>query len=353
MIVNPEIRLRLARDHAEELRLDAARCGKWPCGLTEWRSFAGRMLRSRYDKENLMSATQDWTAHSGEGPARYQRLLVPAVFDPFARKLVAHSGVRPGMRVLDVACGTGAVSRVAARAAGPEGSVVAVDISAPMLAIAAGCGPEAGAARIDYLEGRAEAVPVEGHAFDVALCQQGLQFFVDRAAALVAMRRALVPAGRLAIATWTDLPSTTSFAALADALERYLGGAAGAQMRQPWSLSDRDELRELAKRAGFEQIEVSTHIGTARFPRRDFARELVLATPLATQFEAAGAEAQAAILADVTAAVSACDGRDGELRHPLTANVLTAVAPDRVARLRGSRVDFRPEAETQLLGGAR
>jgi SAM-dependent methyltransferase len=278
-----------------------------------------------------MSATQDWTAHAGEGPARYQRLLVPAAFDPFARKLVAHAGVRPGMRVLDVACGTGAVSRVAARAAGPDGLVVAVDISASMLAIAAACAPKAGEARIAYLEGRAESLPVEDDAFDLVLCQQGLQFFGDRAAGLAAMRRALVARGRLAIATWTGLSSTTSFAALANALERHLGADVGAQMRQPWSLSNGDELCKLAALAGFEQIKVTTDTGTARFPRHDFARELVLATPLANEFEAAAAEAQAAILADVTDAVSACDGRDGELRHPMTANVLTAVAPGRRA----------------------
>lgn len=305
---NPEIQLALARDRAEQLRLLAA---------------------PRHNQENLMSTTQDWTAHAGEGPARYQRLLVPAVFEPFARMLVAHAGVGPGMRILDMACGTGALSRVAARAAGPEGSVVAVDISAPMLAIAAAYADEPGAARIDYLEGAAEAPPVQEHAFDVVLCQQGLQFFVDRAAALAAMRRAVVAAGRVAIATWTDLSATTSFAALADALERHLGADAGVQMRQPWSLCDGEELRGLVARAGFEQIEVSTHAGTARFARRDFARELVLATPLANRFTAAKARTQAAILADVTEAVSACEGPDGDLRHPLSAHFLTAVAPGR------------------------
>lgn len=289
-----------------------------------------------------MSATQDWTALTSDGPARYQRLLVPAVFDPFAQRLVAHARVRQGMRVLDVACGTGAVSRVAARAVGPKGSVVAVDISAPMLAIAAACAPESGAAPIDYRQGPAEDPPVQKHAFDLVFCQQGLQFFVDRAAALAAMRRALVVGGRLAIATWTDLPAAISFAALADALERHLGAGAGAQMRQPWSLSDADELRHLAARSGFEQIQVSTHTGTARFPRHDFARERVLATPLANQFRDATAQAQAAVVADVTDAVSVCDGDDVELCHPLTANFLTAVAPDPVARARRVGIGARP-----------
>src|SRR5262249_6967805 len=90
-------------------------------------------------RRSLMSITQDWTAHAGEGPARYQRLLAPAVFEPFARKLVSHARVRPGMNILDLACGTGAVSRAAARATGPHGSILAVDISPTMLSVAATC----------------------------------------------------------------------------------------------------------------------------------------------------------------------------------------------------------------------
>jgi ubiquinone/menaquinone biosynthesis C-methylase UbiE len=371
-MINPDIQLGLARDRAEELRLSAAASAAsrrdpgepsrafagalrerfLRAAGTRWRSVAHRLLQPTHDKENLM-ATQDWTAHCGEGPARYQRLLVPAVFDPFARRLVAHARVTAGMRILDVACGTGAASRVAARAAGPTGSVVAVDISAPMLAIAVAHPPEAGAARIEYLEGRAEAPPVEQHAFDLVLCQQGLQFFADRTAALAAMRRALLPAGRLAIAAWTDLPTTTSFAALADALERHLGPDAGARKRQPWSLSNGDELRELAAGAGFEQIKLSTHIGTARFPRRDLARELVLATPLASEFAAAAAQTQQAILADVTDALSACEGRDGELCHPITANFLTAVAPNRVGHGRSDEDDALTQNQSQLVESAR
>ena len=113
------------------------------------------------------------------------------------------------------------------------------------------------------------------------------------------------------------------------------------------------ELREFAAEAGFRQIEGSTHTGTARFPRQDFARELVLATPLAKRFAAATAHAREAILADVTDAVSACEGDAHELRHPLTTNVLTAVAPDPIARPHANRIDSRPQARPQLLGGAR
>ena len=117
------------------------------------------------------------------------------------------------------------------------------------------------------------------------LCQQGLQFFADRHAALRAMSAAAVAGGRLALATWTEPEETIACAALADALELYVGPDAGARMRQPWALEDPSTLAGILERAGLDQIEVSQHTRTARFAwRDDFARRLVLATPLAWTF---------------------------------------------------------------------
>jgi SAM-dependent methyltransferase len=91
--------------------------------------------------------------------------------------------------VLDVACGTGAVSRAAARGAGASGSVTGVDVGEPTLAIARSRPAEQGAAPIAYRQSEAGSLPLADDAFDVALCQQGLQFFPDRLKALAEMRR--------------------------------------------------------------------------------------------------------------------------------------------------------------------
>jgi SAM-dependent methyltransferase len=72
-------------------------------------------------------ASMDWSTQSGSAPATYQEFLVPAMFAPFTKRLVEHGYVRPGSRVLDVACGTGVVSRAAAILAGGGGSVAGVD----------------------------------------------------------------------------------------------------------------------------------------------------------------------------------------------------------------------------------
>src|SRR4051812_8686734 len=97
--------------------------------------------------------TMDWSAQGGSGPENYQRFLVPAMFDPFAATFVVKAGIETGSRVLDIACGTGAASRAAARRAGPDGSVTGVDLGEPTLAVARSFDPEPGAAPIRFLQG--------------------------------------------------------------------------------------------------------------------------------------------------------------------------------------------------------
>lgn len=135
-------------------------------------------------------------------PQAYERLLAPAVFEPWAQILVARAGVQAGARVLDVASGTGVVARRAAGAAGPDGHVLATDLSEAMLAHAAEVGAPPGSATIERVLAAADALPAPGGAFDVVFCQQGLQFFADRPAAVAEMRRVLRPGGVAGVAVW-------------------------------------------------------------------------------------------------------------------------------------------------------
>ena len=106
------------------------------------------------------------------------------------------------MRVLDVATGSGPVARCAARRVGPTGHVVATDIAAAMLDVARRP-PVAGGAPILYVQSPAAPLRADSGAFDLVTCQQSLQFFPDRLAALREMKRALRPGGQLAVAVWT------------------------------------------------------------------------------------------------------------------------------------------------------
>src|SRR5687767_12566054 len=110
-------------------------------------------------------------------PEMYERLLVGPLFRPFAELTVERAQLRAGDRVLDVACGTGIVARLAKNRVGDGGTVVGVDLSPPMIAVARSIEPS-----VEWREGDACALPVrDPERFDVVMCQQGLQFFPDKA----------------------------------------------------------------------------------------------------------------------------------------------------------------------------
>lgn len=146
-------------------------------------------------------AEQGGVFQSGSVPDNYRLRLEPVIFGPWADRLAAAVGVRAGDRVLDVAAGTGVVARVAARLAGPTGSVVASDISPAMLAYTH-VGADPGGAPIETVECSATALTVDDGAFDVVVCQQGFPFIPDRAAAAREFKRALRPGGRAGASVW-------------------------------------------------------------------------------------------------------------------------------------------------------
>ena len=106
--------------------------------------------------------------------AVYERALVPSLFKPFAEVLLERSGLAMGESVLDVACGTGVVTRLAAEAVGPTGAVVGLDVNPGMLAVARNETPSD--VTIEWCEATAESVPLDDDSFDAVLCQMSLQF---------------------------------------------------------------------------------------------------------------------------------------------------------------------------------
>lgn len=126
----------------------------------------------------------------------FERLLVPPVFGPWSRALVDLARPRAGERVIDIACGTGVAARTAMGLVGAQGAVCALDIDAGMIAHAGTLEEDAA---IDWRRADVMDLPFADDAFDVALCNQGLQFFPDRIAALREIRRVLRSGARLAL----------------------------------------------------------------------------------------------------------------------------------------------------------
>jgi ubiquinone/menaquinone biosynthesis C-methylase UbiE len=217
----------------------------------------------------------------GQGPQSYERYLVPVIFTPCAEQLLDLAAVRPGERVLDVACGTGIVARGAATKVGAGGSVVGTDLNEGMLEVATAVTADAPVG-IQWHAADAAALPLPDGAFDLVCCQQGLQFFTDRPQALRELHRVLAPGGRLALGVWRAIDHHPVFAAFVEALERHAGPETAALMRRPFSGPDRDGLRKLLADAGFGGTLVRIGGFLARFASpAEFLRQQVASSPLA------------------------------------------------------------------------
>jgi SAM-dependent methyltransferase len=269
-----------------------------------------------------MSEPSGWyqAGLSASAPELYERCLVPAIFGPWAEDLVVAAAPRPGERVLDVACGTGVVAQAAARRVGATGTVVGLDLNRERLAVASAL-PAGEGAVIAWRQGDAAALPFPERSFDVVVCQQGLQFFPDRATALGEMRRVLVPGGRLALSVWLPIARSPGFAILAAALDRHISPRL---LDGPFSLGDAAELRTLLIGAGFRDVTVSMATRLARFPSAAaFVEGYLAASFLAGLVAQVDARARAAFVADACAGLEPYEDAAG-LAFPMESHLATA-----------------------------
>ncbi len=179
----------------------------------------------------------------------FERFLVPPIFGPWSAALVDLAAPRPGERVLDIACGTGVAARYAAGLVGAEGRVAGIDINAGMIAHARTL-DAAGA--IEWCEGSVIEMPWGDGEFDVAVCNQGLQFFPDRAASIAEIHRVLKAGGRLAANVYGEPEGCPGHHAVIRALQTR--GVDASAILRPYSFSDADELRRALSQAGFRNI---------------------------------------------------------------------------------------------------
>lgn len=241
------------------------------------------------------------TQHSGwqlQGNAAeaYEAYLVPAIFAAMSRRLVAVANVQTGDRVLDAACGTGVVARAAARQVGPTGAVAAVDINADMLATArqaaAGISPP-----IDFQQADVTDMPFGDSAFDIVLCEEAVQFFSDRVAALREMRRVTASGGRVMFSVLRSLDHHPVYAVFADALRQHAGPDAAQMMGSPFAFGDAEALRGAAVGAGLHDIEIRIAVNEERFPSvAEFVRREAASSPLAGPLSSLSTDRHAALL---------------------------------------------------------
>ncbi len=221
-------------------------------------------------------------AYSGKQPEIYERFFVPAIGAPLATDLICLAALCPGERVLDVACGTGVVARLASQQVGASGTVTGLDVNPGMLAVARSVTPAG--TPIEWHEANAEAMPFPDASFDVVLCQMGLQFVPDKHAALSEMRRVLVRGGRMLL----NMPGPTPqiFDIMREALALHVGTAAAGFVDQVFSLHDTTEVQDLISSAGLHDVSVQSDTKSLRLPApKEFLWQYVNSTPLAGAVE--------------------------------------------------------------------
>ena len=252
----------------------------------------------------------------------YEALFVPALFGQWAPKVADAAQIQPGHRVLDVACGTGILAREIAARIGSGKRIVGVDPSPGMVAVAKQLAPA-----IEWREGLAESLPFPDQSFDAVVSQFGLMFFTDRRQALREMLRVLTPGGRLAVAVWDSLDNIPAYASEVALLERMAGRQGADALRAPFVLGDRKVLVTLFSEVGVASAQVTTHLGTARFPSIRAMVEADLRGWLPVMGVILSEDRIDRILREARQALSSYATSDGAVKFHLSAHIVTAKKP--------------------------
>jgi SAM-dependent methyltransferase len=230
---------------------------------------------------------------TGTGAENYQRYFVPAIATPVSVDLLRTAELRPDERVLDVACGTGVIARLAAEQVGPTGSVTGIDIAPDMIDVARST-PVPGGAHIEWHVSDATSLQLPDDSFDVVLCQMGLMFMEDRPAALTEMRRVLALGGRLVVNTPGKIQPV--FELMEQAIVDNISPELGGFVRAVFSMHDPVAVATLLRDAGLVDVSSTVSTSTFRLPGpAEFLWQYINLTPMGPFVAQATEAAQAAM----------------------------------------------------------
>ena len=219
---------------------------------------------------------------SAEQAERYEADLVRAGQGLAARALVKAAGVAAGHRVLDVACGTGQVTRVVADTVGPRGFVVGADLNENMLGVARRLYPG-----IIWQHADAVHLPFRDEDFDVVLCEEGLSYFPVPGAALREMARVLRPAGRIGIQVAAELAVQPGYGPWIEMIAAEAGNAAADLPRCYFQYGDLEILIPFFAAANLRIEQARSWSGSWLFPSvAEMVRSEIEDTPLRDRISA-------------------------------------------------------------------
>jgi len=259
---------------------------------------------------------------AGSIPEIYDAWLVPLIFEPYAIDIAARVAAQPPARLLELAAGTGAVTRRLALELPATTELVATDLNQPMIDRASAIGTTR---PVTYAQADAQRLPFPDGSFDCVVCQFGVMFFPDRPAAFAEMRRVLKPGGRLLFNTWDRL-ETNEFTAVVVArlAQLYPDDPPNFLARTPHGYFDYDRIRRDIAGGGFtraariEAVEAQSRAASPRIP----AVALCQGTPMRSEIEARSG-ASLATATDVAEQALAKRFGTGEISGMIRAHVVS------------------------------
>jgi SAM-dependent methyltransferase len=262
------------------------------------------------------------TAFTGSIPALYDRYMVPMLFAPYAEDMTQRLRTLGSGRLLEIAAGTGAVTRVLRAALPPSVAIVATDLNQAMLDFAAA---QPGAGAVEWRQADAGALPFPDASFDAVVCQFGVMFFPDKAKAYAEAARVLVPGGRFLFSTWDALALSPIAETAASAVaEQFPHDPPSFFARIPHAYHDEAAITATLRAAGFARTETERVERRCRaLSPREAALGICQGSPLRNEIEAR----DAAALERVTEAAAAALARrfgPGPIEAPMRAVVVTA-----------------------------
>jgi ubiquinone/menaquinone biosynthesis C-methylase UbiE len=264
-------------------------------------------------------------AFVGSVPLNYDRHLGPLLFHAYADDLAARLPVRPGLRVLEVACGTGIVTERLLRCLAGQGTLVATDLNETMMGHAKARG--VAGPGLTWRQADGTRLPFEDGAFDVVVCQFGLMFFPDKAAGVREARRVLAPGGTYLFNVWDRIDRNAATRIGHDTITSFFPADPPQFYQVPFCLHDVAAMRRLLDEAGFGRVTHATVEKTGESPSAAAAAiGLVEGNPVIGTIMERGPGA----LRDIESAVArnvAAELGDHPVRSPLSAHIFTALRP--------------------------
>jgi ubiquinone/menaquinone biosynthesis C-methylase UbiE len=258
---------------------------------------------------------------AGTIPETYDRHLGPLLFEPYAADLAAR--IEPNAtRILELACGTGRLTRHVLARLPHDGRLVATDLNRGMLEV--GKAHVAVSPRLEWREADATRMPFESGTFDAVLCQFGFMFFPDKPAASREIARVLEPGGRLLFSVWDSIAENPLPRIAHETIGSFFEGDPPDFYQVPFGFHDAGAIRTMLDAAGFSATEVETVRLTGEGPSPEHvAVGLVRGNPVLNAIEERGTTDPQVIIDAVAAELRRAFG-GGPVRAPMQALVVAA-----------------------------